>query len=98
MMRDIFARAFPTDPRIIKHKLDTAAGMKLGGLSADLIGNRSGWYEFREKMMRGYARMRASNRALSLRLSTRLSSAASTPNRPIGLSAAQAAMFSSVSN
>jgi len=31
-----------------------------------LIGTRSGWYEFKEKMMRGYARMRADQEGIEL--------------------------------
>jgi hypothetical protein len=36
ILRDIFSRAFPSDPRIIKQKLDAGAGLKLGGLSAEV--------------------------------------------------------------
>src|SRR5262249_3597352 len=31
-----------------------------------LIGTRAGWYEFREKMLRGYARLRASQEGVEL--------------------------------
>ena len=40
--------------------------MKEPSLGSILIGTRSGWYEFREKMMRGYARMRASQQGIAL--------------------------------
>ena len=40
--------------------------MKEASLGSILVGTRSGWYEFREKMMRGYARMRASQQGISL--------------------------------
>jgi hypothetical protein len=36
VLRDIFSRAFPSDPRIIKAKIDTSAGLKLRGLSAEV--------------------------------------------------------------
>src|SRR6266567_1014977 len=36
VMRDIFAAAFPSDPRVIKEKIDTGAGLKLRGLSAEV--------------------------------------------------------------
>jgi uncharacterized protein len=36
MMRDIFARAFPADPRVLKEKIEAGAGLKLGGLSAEI--------------------------------------------------------------
>jgi hypothetical protein len=40
--------------------------LKDPALGSILIGTRSGWYEFREKMMRGYARMRASHQGVEL--------------------------------
>jgi hypothetical protein len=40
--------------------------MKEPALSSILVGTRSGWYEFREKMMRGYARMRAAQQGVAL--------------------------------
>jgi hypothetical protein len=36
LLRDIFSRAFPSDPRIIKQKIDAGGGLKLGGLSAEV--------------------------------------------------------------
>jgi len=36
VMHDIFSRAFPHDPRVIKRKIDAGAGVKLGGLSAEI--------------------------------------------------------------
>jgi hypothetical protein len=35
-VRDIFARAFPSDPRVVKEKLDAGGGLKLGALSAEV--------------------------------------------------------------
>jgi hypothetical protein len=40
--------------------------MKEPSLGSILIGTRTGWYEFREKMMRGYARMRAAQQGVEL--------------------------------
>jgi uncharacterized protein len=40
--------------------------LKESSLGSMLIGTRSGWYEFREKMMRGYARMRADQQGIAL--------------------------------
>jgi len=40
--------------------------MKEPALGSILVGTRSGWYEFREKMMRGYARMRAAQQGIAL--------------------------------
>ncbi|TWB15194.1 AAA ATPase-like protein [Nitrospirillum bahiense] len=40
--------------------------MKTEARDSILIGTRSGWYEFREKMMRGYARMRATQERVEL--------------------------------
>lgn len=40
--------------------------MKEGSLGSILVGTRTGWYEFREKMMRGYARMRAAQQGVAL--------------------------------
>ena len=40
--------------------------MKKPSHGAILIGTRTGWYEFKEKMMRGYARMRATQAGVEL--------------------------------
>jgi len=40
--------------------------MKEPSLGSILVGTRTGWYEFREKMMRGYARMRAAQQGVAL--------------------------------
>jgi hypothetical protein len=40
--------------------------MKEASLGSILVGTRTGWYEFREKMMRGYARMRAAQQGVAL--------------------------------
>jgi hypothetical protein len=36
VVRDIFSRAFPSDPTVLKQKIDAGAGVKLGGLSAEV--------------------------------------------------------------
>jgi hypothetical protein len=36
IVHDIFTQAFPSDPRIIKEKLDSGVGAKLGGLTAEV--------------------------------------------------------------
>lgn len=40
--------------------------MKKPSHGAILVGTRTGWYEFKEKMMRGYARMRAAQEGVEL--------------------------------
>jgi len=40
--------------------------MKKQAYGEILIGTRAGWYEFREKMMRGYARLRAAQEGVEL--------------------------------
>jgi hypothetical protein len=36
VVHDIFSRAFPSDPRVVKQKIDAGGGLKLGGLSAEI--------------------------------------------------------------
>jgi hypothetical protein len=60
--------------------------MKESSLGAILVGTRTGWYEFREKMMRGYARMRATQQGVALEaehpLQPRRFNAASAVDQP----------------
>jgi hypothetical protein len=36
VVHDIFSRAFPFNPRMVKQKIDAGAGLKLGGLCAEV--------------------------------------------------------------
>jgi len=53
----------PLDRTVFYQRMNRMKDVSLGSI---LVGTRSGWYEYREKMMRGYARMRASQQGVAL--------------------------------